>query len=139
MSNYLAGPSTGIHVQPEDPLPEYESYKDELLKQSKTLEQVVVEWEEGFGGRPSILEVDRKYGVNWRTSTKMKQRYQRRKKVYEQIKRAAERASTSTIEIAKTMDANNTHETHGRGYRSIDYISKNLNFFDPYLPGEPSS
>ena len=129
-------------LEGESPQPEYVGYQDLLLSQSATLEQVVQEWEEGFGGRPSILHLESQYNNEWRKESRMKQRYTRRKRVYDSIKKAAKKYNESKADeaahfsnkaMAKHIDERNTSDATGPGHRTIDWISKNAGFFQPYL------
>ena len=60
------------------------------------------EWTEGRGGKPSILELNQKYGSDWRHDDK--QMYNKRKKVIDEINYTATTQLRDPIDAAQSIE-----------------------------------
>ncbi|KAE8255342.1 hypothetical protein A4X03_0g5579 [Tilletia caries] len=72
--------------------------------------QLWAEWEYGMGGRPSVAEMDSRWGNKWRTKDTHRKHYARRINIITKIKSLATERHTSCEVIAQQLDSARTDE-----------------------------
>jgi hypothetical protein len=83
---------------------------DPVVASMRSVEDVWREWFVGLdrvgdgGRRPSLLELDRRFGAKWRYSTQLRTRYFNRKKLVEYIRKKASEMQKELEEVVEILD-----------------------------------
>jgi hypothetical protein len=58
-----------------------------MNRELRTVRQLCEEWFTGLGGRPSIIQLNQQWGTKWRSGSKEKNFYSRRKVIIDEVTR----------------------------------------------------
>lgn len=84
-----------------------------------TVKDLWREWHEGIGDGPSIVSLEKQYGVQWRSAPGESKYFTRRKKIIAAVRMHAEVAHMSEGDAIEHFD-------YLRGSKSLDWLSKNI-------------
>jgi len=95
------------HVERDEPdltklgMPNFETI---IACSTCSVPEVLIEWEVGFNGRPSVVSMDRQWKTKWRTGTKNQKQYSRRKKIIDMVVKYATRKRISKETAAEMIE-----------------------------------
>jgi hypothetical protein len=79
-------------------------FENVMACSTSTVPEILLEWEVGINGKPSVMHTNAKWKTKWRMGTKNQKQYSRRKKIMDMICRYASRKRLSREAAAEFIE-----------------------------------